>query len=143
MNCQISQNSLSAYLDRELPGDEMLSVRSHVERCAECQAELESLRRMKSALGSLPMAEPREGLESEILRRVRAEQPAAPRVPMGLMVATSVAAAVLAVFAFNAFFGVKPAGQYAREETTFDQASDTAVTSPDFGSHAPLIPVGR
>jgi hypothetical protein len=58
------------------------------------------------------------------------------------LVATSVAATLLAVVVFNLFFGSQRA-QTANDGARFDAASDSAVTSPDFGGHAPLIPVGR
>ena len=145
MNCQIAQNLLSAYLDRELPGDQMIALRSHVERCNECSTELESLRALKSDLATLPSIEIRSGFSQDVMRLVREEpaQSPAPRLPLPLMVATSVAAAVLAVLLFNAFFGGRPHPQVANDGTGFDAASDSAVTSPEFGSTAPLIPVGR
>jgi hypothetical protein len=59
------------------------------------------------------------------------------------MVATSVAAAALAVLLFNAFIGGTDRTRLADDGARFDEASDAAVTNPDFGSHAPLIPVGR
>lgn len=141
MNCQIAQNSLSAYLDRELQGDQMMSLRSHVERCAECRAELDSLRAVKSGLAALKVYDAPEGLADGVLRRVRVQEPAM-RVPTMTLVATSVAATLLAVVAFNLFFGSQRP-QSANEGARFDTASDSAVTSPDFGGHAPLIPVGR
>jgi anti-sigma factor RsiW len=143
VNCQIAQNSLSAYLDRELAGDQMIAVRSHVEHCPDCQSELETLRSVKSRLASLPVFEPREGFAEDVLRLVRNDDGQAASIPVGLMVATSVAAAVLAVLAFNAFFGRPATPQYASDDTRFDAASDSALTSSDFGSHAPIIPVGR
>ncbi len=143
MNCQNAQNSLSAYLDRELPGDQMIAVRSHVEYCNECQAELEELRSVKSGLASLPVFEPRESFADDVLRMVRDDGRQPATMPFGVMLATSVAAAVLAVLLFNVFFGRQSAPQFANDDPRFDAASDTLVTSPDFGSHAPIIPVGR
>ena len=143
MNCQNAQNSLSAYLDRELSGDAMYAVRSHLERCPSCQAELDSLRAVKSALVGLPVIEPREGLAEDVMRMVRGNSAAAPRMPLGVMVATSVAAALLALVLFNVMFGSAARPQYAEDSGRFDAASDGAVTAPDFGGHAPLIPVGR
>jgi anti-sigma factor RsiW len=143
VNCQFAQNRLSAYLDRELAGDQMMAVRAHIEVCTACQAEMEGLRAVKHGLRELPMVEPRENLAADILRLARAERKQSAPVPFGFMVATSVAAAVLAVLLFNLFFGPRSRPQYADQDTRFDAASDSAVTSPDFGGHAPLIPVGR
>lgn len=143
MNCQFSHNRLSAYLDRELTGDQMIAVRTHVEQCNECQRELEALRSVKHGLRDLPTLEPRETLAADILRMARQDRAHSAPVPFGVMVATSVAAAVLAVLMFNLFFGARSRAQYVDQDTRFDAASDSAVTSPDFGGHAPLIPVGR
>jgi anti-sigma factor RsiW len=142
VNCHIVQNSLSAYLDRELPGAQMIEVRAHVERCDACAAELESLRSVKSGLGALAVCEPREGLAEDVLRLATAAD-RAPRVPVGLLLATSAAAVALALVLFNAFFGAPSQPRMAEEGLRFDAASDTAVTSPDFGGHAPIMPVGR
>lgn len=143
MNCQIAQSNLSAYLDRELPGDAMIAVRNHVEHCEACTADLDELRKVKASLGTLPVVGPREGFAEELMHKVcgTPQQPA-PRISLGVVVATSVAAAVLALLMFNVFFG----GQRAPgsvDQGRFDAASDTAVTAPDFGGHAPLIPVNR
>ncbi len=143
MNCQIAQNSLSAFLDRELSGDAMLAVRSHLETCPECREEFAALKALKSDLGALSVVEPRAGLASDIMRNVRGEVAPAPRIPVGVMVATSVAAAVLALLVFNVFFGNASSPQFAEDSSRFDAATDSAVTAPDFGGHAPIIPVGR
>lgn len=143
MNCQFSHNRLSAYLDRELTGDQMIAVRTHVDQCDECLRELAALRSIKHGLRDLPMVEPRETLAADILRMTRQQRAQSAPVPFGVMVATSVAAAVLAVLMFNLFFGARSRAQYVDQGTRFDAASDSAVTSPDFGGHAPLIPVGR
>lgn len=143
MNCQVSQNSLSAFLDRELSGEAMLAVRAHLEVCPACREEFAALRALKSELGTMPVIEPREGMVLDVMNNVRGVAAPAPRMPMGVMVATSVAAAVLALLAFNAFLGNSSTSQYTEDSGQFDAATDGAVTAPDFGGHAPLIPIGR
>lgn len=143
MNCQIAQSNLSAYLDRELPGDAMIAVRKHLEACAECHNELESLRDIKAGLGAMPLVGPREGFTQDLMVAIGAKPAPQHRYPFGLVVATSVAAAVMALLAFNAFFGTSKGPSYVDESGGFDAASDGAVTAPDFGGHAPLIPVNR
>ena len=144
MNCQIAQNSLSAYLDRELSGEQMIALRSHLEVCAECARELDSLRGLKSSLGRLSVMEPREGFAEDVMRLVRnAPVQPAPRISLPLVLATSAAAAVVAVVLFGALFGGSQRPGMANDNGRFDAASDSAVTSPEFGSTAPLIPVGR
>ena len=43
MNCGRVSNQLSAYLDRELTGTEMLQIRSHLTECDRCRSEHEAL----------------------------------------------------------------------------------------------------
>jgi len=53
MNCGRVSNQLSAYVDRELTGVEMLSIRNHLDDCDACRSEYEALCRMKMLLGRL------------------------------------------------------------------------------------------
>jgi len=69
MNCGRVSNQLSAYLDRELTGAEMLSIRSHLGDCASCRAEYEALGRMKTMLGRLRTPEPGPELVAAAARR--------------------------------------------------------------------------
>ncbi len=70
MNCKHIQSVLSAYIDGELPGDEMLAVRSHIHDCSVCSNELESCRKLKMLLSSLPHVEPDNYLEEKLLNCV-------------------------------------------------------------------------
>ena len=142
MNCQIAQSNLSAYLDRELPGDAMIAVRNHLDLCPDCSCELEAIRQIKTGLGAMPLIGPREEFASNVMVAIKGSPQPAFRVPVGVVVATSVAAAVLALLAFNVFFGNQASPSYV-DDSRFDPASDSAVTAPDFGGHAPLIPVNR
>lgn len=76
MNCRKASSLLSAYIDRELTGMEMLEVRAHVEECDGCRAEQESLSHTKRLLSSLSYTTPRAELEQLLV--VRAQRAAAP-----------------------------------------------------------------
>ena len=130
MNCRHILNSLSAYLDRELSGEQMMTVRSHLESCSECQTELESLKLIKKDLYSLPLHEPSEQLQHEVMRKVRALEPAPNRRSLSVMVATSVAAAALAVLVFNAFFGFAASPQVV-DDGQFDSDSDIGLNQQE------------
>src|SRR5438067_1752080 len=69
MNCGRVSNQLSAYLDRELTGAEMLHIRSHLGGCDSCRAEHESLSRMKMLLGRLRTPAPSHDFLMATLRR--------------------------------------------------------------------------
>lgn len=145
MNCRHTLNCLSAYVDRELTGEQMIALRSHVERCAECKAEYESLTSLKTALAALPMHEAPEGLEQDVIRMLRRLEPATARTRLSwtLLAATSVAAAALAVLTFNAFFGLTSEPDVVDSGPEFDAGTDGALVDPISGGHAPILPVGR
>jgi len=69
MNCGRVTNQLSAYIDRELTGAELLSIRSHLGGCDSCRAEYEALNRLKTMLGRLGTPEPRSDFVASTLRR--------------------------------------------------------------------------
>ena len=69
MNCGRVSNQLSAYINRELTGVEMLHIRRHLDDCAACCAEYDALCRMKMALGRLRSAEPRTELVRQTVSR--------------------------------------------------------------------------
>jgi hypothetical protein len=66
VNCQRIQSLLSAYLDGELTGEEMIVIRSHTSKCEFCEDELKSLQIVKKLLGSLHAAEAKEEWSSTI-----------------------------------------------------------------------------
>lgn len=78
MNCKTVQNRLSAYLDRELSGDELLQMRAHMSMCRDCRCEAEGLRALKSLLGGIECPEPSadfsQRLTATVLRQ-RSEEP--------------------------------------------------------------------
>jgi anti-sigma factor RsiW len=78
MLCGRVTNLLSAYLDRELTGAEMLQVREHLARCAACCQEHERLAATKALLGRMAAAEPRgEYVRATMLRLSVARREAA------------------------------------------------------------------
>src|SRR5262245_34030500 len=69
MVCNRVSNLLSAFLDRELGGYEMLAVQRHLSHCARCRGEHEALAHVRRLLSSLPAAELRPGSEERMLAR--------------------------------------------------------------------------
>jgi anti-sigma factor RsiW len=69
MNCGRVCNQLSAYIDRELTGAEMMQMRHHLGDCEACGAEYEALCRMKMLMGRLPTSDPRTDFVAATLRR--------------------------------------------------------------------------
>lgn len=67
MNCARVDRLISAYLDAELSGIEMMLVRDHMRHCAKCEAELETQRRVKQALSGLAPVRPEAAFEARLL----------------------------------------------------------------------------
>ncbi len=61
---------MSAYVDGELTGAEMLEIRRHLSECAECSEEHEAERLMKLAVSRLRTAVPRKDLAASIIGRL-------------------------------------------------------------------------
>lgn len=70
MNCSKVQNLISAYVDSELPGVEMLALREHLRDCPECSAEHEYTLKVKRAFGGLRPTTPTPGLTDRIILRI-------------------------------------------------------------------------
>ena len=70
MNCRHVVNSISAYVDGELTGAEMLAIRRHLGECPECMEECESVRRAKRAVARLRTVSPRADFAACIVRKL-------------------------------------------------------------------------
>lgn len=70
MTCRHVHARLSAYLDRELVGHQMLAIERHLSECRSCRHELESLRFVKARLGSLADPEEPAGLSERLRAKV-------------------------------------------------------------------------
>lgn len=66
MNCRKVQNLISAYIDSELTGIEMLAIRDHVNHCGSCDQEYKSLLRLKRSFGRMSTKQPSEDLALKI-----------------------------------------------------------------------------
>ena len=102
VSCRHCCERLSAFLDSELPAEELAEIRSHLERCAACNIEYRALAETKRALASLGARVSREEIErllqtdvGDAVRRY-ASMPVSPRTItaailslIGLCVATA------------------------------------------------------
>ena len=70
MNCKNAQSLLSAYLDDELSGREMLDIREHLSECAACAEELQCIESVKRMLGGTPVPEPSDDFEERLVSHV-------------------------------------------------------------------------
>lgn len=72
MNCHRVVNLMSAYIDGELTGEEMLAIRRHMATCSECAEEHDSLIFTKRAVSNLASARPRADFAAAILAQLEA-----------------------------------------------------------------------
>lgn len=110
MSCREIREQLSAYLDGELSAEEAGTIRDHVESCAECGQELESLRRTVQAVAGLPSVGAPADLKEKILTDLdmeTGEKSETTRVSRRRMLWPTAAAILIALFLmyFSAFKG--------------------------------------
>ncbi|MCW5941868.1 MAG: zf-HC2 domain-containing protein [Fimbriimonadaceae bacterium] len=147
MNCRNCRASLSAYVDGELTGSEMIRVREHVGRCPVCRDELEGLRGLKRALGAMSVPVPPPSLGERILGSVREEarlrEERSIRLRWRAVAGLAAGAAVLYAFAMVA--RPAPAATQFADRPTIDLRHDRAyAASGDPFVGAPMVlPVGR
>lgn len=152
MTCKHVQSRLSAYLDRELPGAELLAMRSHLASCAACREEEDALRQLKRFLGAAPTPEPPADFAERLTARVLAErEPAIRRQAIfrrPVFAFAGVAACSMAVtFGLLSAAGPKPAPSAVASGTqdlSFEVQRDQAYASGlDPTSGVPVISVAQ
>lgn len=67
MNCRRVVNLISAYVDGELTGVEMLDIRRHLGECPDCMEEYESLRATKMMVARLGVIAPRPDFAANLV----------------------------------------------------------------------------
>ncbi len=70
MNCHRARQLISPYLDHQLTGQQMLALQQHCAACASCEAEMRSLRQLKSLLRGLHEPRSRADLPEAIANRL-------------------------------------------------------------------------
>ncbi|MCS6831519.1 MAG: anti-sigma factor [Armatimonadota bacterium] len=128
MNCGKVQNLLSCYIDRELPGVDMLAIQRHLDSCADCWREYQTLLQVKRLLSEMPVVSPPLTLEERLVEKVL-HTPAPVggwrwTLPGRLLRPVAVAAAVAAIAVGAWYLGVQP--RSPGEEEGFVAASGLA-----------------
>ena len=75
MNCVRVETLLSAYLDRELSGEESLAIREHLRHCPSCAQEMEDLRAVKSVAMRMAPVEPSDDLLAKMKASITEPEP--------------------------------------------------------------------
>lgn len=74
MKCEQVREMLSPYIDGRISEKENKIIKAHLEKCAQCQAELEYLRALCAALKNLPTPELPERFSEDLHKRLVEEQ---------------------------------------------------------------------
>lgn len=132
--CEDVQELLSAYIDRELAGDEHRRVGAHLDACTECRATVSALQDAIAALGGLDDLEVPPELAGNLRRiepgkRSRAIAPAkrwwaSPRV--AVFVATGAVAAIALVSVLT-LGDIDITGNRSATQKTTSRAQDTTM----------------
>lgn len=75
MNCHKVSNLLSAYIDGELTGVEMIEIRTHVGDCPDCGSDLDCIRATKRLVGTLHTVQPSADFAARICANLDTVQP--------------------------------------------------------------------
>jgi hypothetical protein len=152
-NEHLTTAQLSAYLDRELSGDERALCEAHIQSCPQCRAVLAELRITSGLLRRMPQVEvPR----SFVLPSNLAVLPAAPAgsevsrlqptrsqyiIKRSLRALSTLAAVVGLLFMLFGALGALPHGGYATSSAVMAPANSAAgepsATQDIFGNHSP------
>ena len=135
MNCRQSQRLLSAYIDRELAGDEMLAVRTHLDECHECCSELEDLKKLKTMMASAKTVAPDPGVYSRMKTALHGPTLTRTQRQRGwsLMALTACASAlgVALVMAQAEDKRSEPQGLMAESQAPLLTSNEAAMSDPD------------
>ncbi len=147
MNCTAFQGRLSAYLDHELTGRQMIAMREHLNTCEACRQEMEALRRVSELFVEVEAGDAPDGLDDRILRAVQVSAEQKPKRAASMMIVTaSAAAACFAAYIVSSVFTPMKETPPTQVSTGFDLSADQAyqISSDPFSSHVPVaLPAGH
>jgi predicted anti-sigma-YlaC factor YlaD len=148
MNCKTAQSYLSAYLDEELSGREMLDIREHLRDCEECAEEARCVQTLKHVLGAAPVPEPSADFEDRLVSTVMSAafvKPEAKRISLFALTGIAAASMLATMLLINTVGGPKPSATVAEhpDEAVYKmiQRDQAMSASADPLSGSPIIPV--
>lgn len=145
MNCNVAKAKLSALVDGELDGNEMIALRRHLDGCQPCQREYRELRMVKMLMGDLPVVEPPFGLENRLIAALdRPKTRTLPIFRLWVPAAAAVAAAVLTFVLLGNLQGEPKVAEAAPVPSSFELDRDQAYVgaSNPFGPSPTVIAAG-
>ncbi len=145
MNCRGVESKISAYLDGELGGYEMLTLRDHLSQCKSCSREMETIRAAKQIMSAIPDTAP----DPEFFARLRTNvlegsNPRRELFPWGhlAIVGSLAAACAVVIFVRMQRSHVAPNVAPKQEIASFDLNRDQAYVdgADSWGGRAPIVP---
>ena len=125
MNCKNVESSLSAYVDNELTGRDMLQVRDHLAACPACREELDVVESVKRLMSATPVPEPVIGFEDRLVANVLAAtarpEPAQRRTSFVFLSGVA-AASMVATFVVLQFLHARTEANVVATQRTDDMA---------------------
>jgi len=135
MNCKAVQSRLSAFLDRELIGEELFELRAHLSNCDDCAAEETALRQLKQMLGGMSAPEPSPDLADRLCANVLKTRVEQPRFTLRTTVFSFASVAACSALATFVFFSLRseapavlPAAKAESQDVAFDIQRDQAYS---------------
>ncbi|MHB0912157.1 MAG: anti-sigma factor family protein [Armatimonadota bacterium] len=132
MNCHKIKSLMSAYVDSELPGVEMLSFRRHISECPACREEYESILQVKRTVAAFAPAYPSAYLAERIcarLDRTPEQRPILERIFGPTQYKLKIATAGAALLALGTF--LVPGGPEGVQVSYIPTAQHIQVRMPD------------
>ncbi len=144
MTCNNVQANLSAYVDEELSGAEMLEIRSHLSDCTLCSEEARAVEAIKKLVNCAPVPEPSADFEDRLVRNVLGASTAPTRQFSWLALAGLAAASMLVTFTVLQMFSHRtPAASEPTDSQAYQfiQRDRALAASNDPLNGSPIMPV--
>jgi hypothetical protein len=130
MFCRNVRNSLSAYLQRELEPDATSSIQAHLEKCASCRRELETIQEGIRMAERLPLLSAPEELWQSVEEQIRKRQvQKEPSPKRSLMPRFAIACAILLLTGFLIWFF----------RSSVEENRNMAVATPQWSVNASVV----
>ncbi len=149
MNCQTVQELLPASVLDALEVDEELALLEHLQTCAACRAEADTLRPVANTLGlaALDAGQPSPQARLQMMAKISSvPKPQTAPLPQRRLIFRPIAALVPAAIALILLFGLGAAvvslqGQVAQQQARLDRLTQQQVTLRQFMLNSQMQPV--
>lgn len=145
MNCPRCQSQISAYVDGELTGQEMLLMRRHLADCSECSQALAEDRQVRGLLAGMARPAAPDHLDARLAQAVLQPARSMPAWQgWGMGAAVAAAAAISAWLVFNSQASGEPGiAPGTSSPVTLTSSPSLGDGSDPLGAYVPVLTVSR